>query len=124
MEQNAMPEFENNKKRIEALVASLNAASEAYYGGKEEIRKVAFCTGAGGDFIYTAVREGCDAYITGDLKLHEAQYAKAVGLTVIDAGHYGTEKIFTPNMAAQIRAQAGRSLEVLEAESNTNPYTL
>ena len=37
MEQNAMPEFENNKKRIEALVASLNAASEAYYGGKEEI---------------------------------------------------------------------------------------
>jgi len=93
-------------------------------GGKEEIRKVAFCTGAGGDFIYTAVREGCDAYITGDLKLHEAQYAKAVGLTVIDAGHYGTEKIFTPNMAAQIRAQAGRSLEVLEAESNTNPYTL
>lgn len=37
MEKNAMPEFENNKKRIEALVASLNAASEAYYGGKEEI---------------------------------------------------------------------------------------
>ena len=37
MEQNAMPEFENNKKRIEDLVASLNAASEAYYGGKEEI---------------------------------------------------------------------------------------
>ena len=93
-------------------------------GGREEICKVAFCTGAGGDFIYTAVREGCDAYVTGDLKLHEAQYAKAVGLTVIDAGHYGTEKIFTENMAAQIRAKAGDSLEVIEAESNTNPYTL
>ena len=27
-------------------------------GGKEEIRKVGFCTGAGGDFIYIAAREG------------------------------------------------------------------
>ena len=93
-------------------------------GGRDEICKVAFCTGAGGDFIYTAVKEGCDAYITGDLKLHEAQYAKAVGLTVIDAGHYGTEKIFTENMAEQLREKAGDDLEVIEAEANTNPYTL
>lgn len=93
-------------------------------GGRDELCKVAFCTGAGGEFIYTAVREGCDAYITGDLKLHEAQYAKAVGLTVIDAGHYGTEKIFTENMAAQLRAKAGQSLQVMEAEANTNPYTV
>jgi len=93
-------------------------------GGREEIRKVAFCTGAGGEYIFTAVRQGCDAYITGDLKLHEAQFAKASGLTVIDAGHYGTEKIFTENMAAQLRAKAGDALEVIEAEANTNPYTL
>lgn len=93
-------------------------------GGRDELCKVAFCTGAGGDFIFTAVKEGCDAYITGDLKLHEAQYAKAVGLTVIDAGHYGTEKIFTENMAEQLRAKAGPSLTVIEAEANTNPYTI
>ena len=96
-------------------------------GGREKIEKVAFCTGAGGDFIYRAVELGCDAYITGDVKLHEAQYAKAMGLTVIDAGHYGTEKIFTENMAAQLREkskEAGIKLEVIEATSNTNPYTL
>jgi|GEM_PF-583489 len=96
-------------------------------GGKDKIEKVAFCTGAGGEFVYRAARLGCDAYITGDLKLHEAQYAKAMGLTVIDAGHYGTEKIFTECMAAQLRAVArgaGLKLEVIEAVSNTNPYTL
>ncbi len=96
-------------------------------GGKDKIEKIAFCTGAGGDYVFRAVELGCDAYITGDLKLHEAQYAKAMGLTVIDAGHYGTEKIFTENLAAQLReeaAKAGVKLEVLEAESNTNPYTL
>ena len=97
------------------------------HGGSEKIEKVAFCTGAGGDFIYVAVKEKCDAYITGDLKLHEAQYAKAMGLTVIDAGHYGTEKIFTENMASQLREaaeDAGLKLDVIEAESNTDPYTL
>ena len=93
-------------------------------GGKKELHKIAFCTGAGGDFIFTAAREGCDAYITGDLKLHEAQYAKAIGLTVIDAGHYGTEKIFTENMAAQLREKAGQDLVVIEAKANTNPYTI
>lgn len=96
-------------------------------GGKDKIEKVAFCTGAGGEFVYRAAQLGCDAYITGDLKLHEAQYAKAIGLTVIDAGHYGTEKIFTESMAAQIRKVAGDAklkLEVIEASSNTNPYTL
>ncbi len=96
-------------------------------GGCEKISKVAFCTGAGGDSINDAVEWGCDAYITGDLKLHEAQYAKAMGLTVIDAGHYGTEKIFTENMAAQLRdavAGGGYKLDVIEAASNTNPYIL
>lgn len=96
-------------------------------GGRDKIEKVAFCTGAGGDFVYRAVELGCDAYITGDLKLHEAQYAKAMGLTVIDAGHYGTEKIFTRAMATQLRRvaeDAGLKLEVLEAESDTNPYVL
>ncbi len=93
-------------------------------GGKDQIKKVAFCTGAGGSFLDIAVEQGCDAYITGDLRLHEAQFAKAMGLTVIDAGHYGTEKIFTENMAAQIREIAGDELEVIEAQSNTNPYTL
>ncbi|MDO5491557.1 MAG: Nif3-like dinuclear metal center hexameric protein [Bacillota bacterium] len=96
-------------------------------GGRDKLEKIAFCTGAGGEFIYRAVREHCDAYITGDLKLHEAQYAKAMGLTVIDAGHYGTEKIFTENFAAQLREaveEEGGQLAVMEAESVTNPYTL
>ena len=77
--------------------------------------------------MHDALEAGCDLFITGDLKLHEAQYAKASGLTVIDAGHYGTEKIFTENIARQIKAKAsdkGLDIDVIMAEANTNPYTL
>jgi len=73
------------------------------------------------------VKAGCDLFITGDLKLHEAQYAKASGISVIDAGHYGTEKIFTENMAAQVKKIAferGLDVDVIMSEANTNPYTL
>lgn len=93
-------------------------------GGNEKIRKVGFCTGAGGDMIGDALKAGCDLFITGDLKLHEAQYAKAMGISVIDAGHYGTEKIFVENFAAQLREKAGNKLEVIEAAANTDPYTI
>ena len=95
--------------------------------GKEKLRKVGLCTGSGGGYLQSAVRNGCDLFITGDLKLHEAQYAKAAGISVIDAGHYGTEKIFTENMSDQLQKKAldkGLDLDVIMAEANTNPYTL
>jgi len=93
-------------------------------GGRESISKVGFCTGAGGDMIRDALNDGCDLFITGDLKLHEAQYAKARGISVIDAGHYGTEKIFTENFAAQLSRKLGSGAIVIEAKADTNPYIL
>lgn len=96
-------------------------------GGREKLVNVSFCTGAGGDYLFKAAAKGCDLFITGDLRLHEAQYAKAKGMSVIDAGHYGTEKIFTENMSHQLYVKAaakGLDIDVIMAEANTNPYTL
>ncbi|MDO4834129.1 MAG: Nif3-like dinuclear metal center hexameric protein [Bacillota bacterium] len=96
-------------------------------GGKEKLVSVGWCTGAGGEYLYKAAAAGCDLFITGDVKLHEAQYAKAGGMSVIDAGHYGTEKIFTENMAHQLfvrSAEKGLTVDVIMAKANTNPYTL
>ena len=39
-----------------------------------------------------------DVYITGDIDHHEGIDAVARGMNVIDAGHYGLEKIFVPYM--------------------------
>ena len=96
-------------------------------GGKDLLRKAGLCTGAGGSYLQEAAKADCDLFITGDLKLHEAQYAKAAGISVIDAGHYGTEKIFTENIARQLNAKVsvkGLDIDVIMAEANTNPYTL
>ena len=57
------------------------------------IQSIALCSGAGAEFIKDAARLHIDAYITGDVKYHEAQMAKELGLLVVDAGHFGTESI-------------------------------
>lgn len=63
--------------------------------GKQDllVKKVAVCGGSGADFIVDAFKENADIYITGDIKYHEAQMADELGLTLIDAGHYHTEKV-------------------------------
>lgn len=59
--------------------------------GKKDIKTVAVCGGAGGDFIFDAVKAGADAYVTGDLSHHHFLLAEQIGLTVIGAGHFETE---------------------------------
>ena len=86
------------------------------------IRKVGLCTGAGGSFVAAATEAGCDVYISGDIKHHEAQNARESGMCIIDAGHFATEFIFTENMAAKLRSRTGGDIEVIESKINVNPY--
>lgn len=86
------------------------------------IETVAVCTGAGGDSIDAVIRNKCDLYITGDVRHHEAQIAKEMGLCLIDAGHYGTEYFFTENFANQLRKATEGQVEILESNVIVNPF--
>lgn len=86
------------------------------------VERVGWCTGAGSEFIEEARKEGCSLYITGDIKYHEAQQALESGICLLDAGHYGTEKIFTENMAGMLYDRLGGETEVLQSEVDINPF--
>lgn len=81
------------------FVKALFGKSVVRFGGviKESIRKVAICTGSGAEFIKAAARQGADVYVTGDVKYHDMQLAKELGILVVDGGHFGTEYI-APNV--------------------------
>jgi len=70
---------------------------------KQSVQRIAVLGGAGGSQI-PQVPAGIDAYVTGDVKYHEAQAALERGLAVIDAGHHGTEHGIVPVIAARLRA--------------------
>ena len=62
------------------------------------VELAAVMPGSGGSYIQDALRAGADVMITGDIDHHEGIDAVAQGLNVIDAGHYGIEKLFIPYM--------------------------
>ena len=59
--------------------------------GDFPIKKVGLCGGAGAEFIQKAKFFGAQAFVTGDVKYHEAQAAVENGIHVVDAGHFATE---------------------------------
>lgn len=54
------------------------------------IRTVAVCGGSGGDYI-TPLAGEIDAFVSGEVRHHQWLEANALGVTVIEAGHYATE---------------------------------
>ena len=56
--------------------------------------KVAFVSGSGMSFYDQVKNQGATAYITGDVKYHQAVQAQREGICLIDVGHFGAEKHF------------------------------
>ena len=82
---------------LDLIKKRLNIDHLIVYGDlNKKLNKVAVCGGSGSDFIYDAYKKDCCMYITGDIKYHDAQLADELGLTLVDAGHYHTEKIILP----------------------------
>lgn len=72
----------------------LNCHDLRVYGKLDKvIKKVAVCGGSGAGFIKDAYKAKVDAYVTGDIKYHDAQLAKELGVVLLDAGHFETERI-------------------------------
>ena len=68
------------------------------------VKTVAVLGGSGGGQI-PGIPSGIDAYVTGDVKYHDALVAEDKGFAVVDAGHHGTEAPMIPVWAAQLRKQ-------------------
>jgi len=89
------------------------------------ISKVAVCGGSGASLIHEAARQGADVLVTGDVKYHEARNAESLGLALIDAGHFATERLMVEELSARLR-QAGRErrldLVIDTAEGEADPF--
>jgi dinuclear metal center YbgI/SA1388 family protein len=90
---------------------------------EEPIRKVGLCAGSGGDFLEQIIAQGCQAYVTGDVKYHLAIEAKEAGLSLIDPGHFGSEKFFSEDFGRQLSELAGKSVIIYKSKFDINPFT-
>ena len=61
-------------------------------GGDKEIKTVALVGGEGGDFVEAAVAAGADLFLSGRIGYHRMLDAAECGLSLIEAGHFATER--------------------------------
>ena len=64
-----------------------------YTDVRGSVKTVAVSSGSGGSEIFAAAKEGADVLVTGEIKHHEINAANALGVNIIDAGHFKSEDI-------------------------------
>ncbi len=84
------------------------------------VRKVGVLGGSGKSEIDLAVEAGCDVYISGDIDHHSGIDALEKGISVIDAGHYGLEHVFSEYMREYLESKF-KDIEI-SLEIKHEPY--
>jgi len=92
------------KELLEMVKKKLNIEKLKYVGDlNKRVKIIGTCGGTGTSLINEGLtKKGIDVLITADLKYHTALNAKQLGIAVIDAGHYHTEKILLPHLRKKL----------------------
>ncbi len=69
----------------------------------EEVKRIAVVGGSGGSMLEEAAALGCDTFVTGEVKHHQALLAGELGLNLLVLGHYETEYIALPPLAEALK---------------------
>lgn len=91
-----------------------------------KVKKVALCGGSGASLLHEAVRKGADALLTADVKYHEAREAEALGIALLDAGHFATERPMVQGLAELLRQALEKrrfETEVLAYQGEREPFS-
>lgn len=114
------------KDFAKSVKKSLGTASLRVVGNPEQrISKLALCGGSGASLLREAAREGADLFLTGDIKYHDAREAQALGLSMIDAGHFATEKLMIEGLSLQMEKELKSrrfEIEVLRCTIESDPF--
>ena len=69
----------------------LDAKGLRFYDAGKPVQRLAVMGGSGGSALGAAFAQGCDTYVTADIKYDQFLAAAECGLNLIDAGHFSTE---------------------------------
>lgn len=102
-------------------VAAIPGAVTCTGDAATPVRRVACCTGSGASLIDDARAAGVDAYVTGDLKYHDAD--RAEGMPLLCLPHGQTERVAMHAWFPLLReALAGEGVDAVFAATDTDPW--
>ena len=107
----SLPEFVKNIRDV------LRCNGVRYADGGKSVFRVASGGGACAEYTQAAFDAGCDTFVTSDIKYHDFLDAAAMGLNLIDAGHFPTENIICRKLI-EILSDAFPDLSLIQSESH------
>ncbi len=70
---------------------------------KQQVKTVAWCTGAAQDFLQAASLEGADAYISGEISERTVLESRELGVTYFSVGHHASETLGISELAVWLK---------------------
>ncbi len=91
-----------------------------YVQANSQVNKVAVGGGACAGALWDAKNAGCDTFVTADVRYNQFRDALDLGINLIDAGHFHTERPVCQMLAGKIAA-AFPEIQVKVSEKQTDP---
>ena len=100
----------------------LNVDSVRLVGHEDgTVKKIAVFCGSFDDDLKPILTHGADILVTGDLKYHTAVDALGLGMCIIDAGHFNTERIILPALEERLTS-AFPGIDVICSKMVSDPF--
>ncbi len=85
-----------------------------FLGGPTAVSTLGIISGAAQRDVYTAIDEGLDAYITGEVSEWVMNVAREAGIHYLAAGHYATERLGIRALGDHVREKFGVEVEFID----------
>jgi len=110
------------------LKAQLSADHIRMAGDPEMmLHRVALCTGSGASLLAAVYASGAQAYVSGDLRYHDARTAEATGVGLLDVGHFASEHPMVTSLCAMLKetcAKCGLQVSIRPCDVEKNPFVV
>ncbi len=89
----------------ESIKNSLGLKGLRFTDMGKNIKKITVSCGAGGECVFSAAKNGCDAIVTGEIKHHLINFANDNNIAVFDLGHFQSEDMIIPLLVKKLNQQ-------------------
>ncbi len=100
-----LPQPQTVAELVAALGDRLGFAPTVVGNPHARVRRLAWCSGAAASYFEDALRQGAEAFVTGELSEPYVHLARDVGVPLIAAGHHATERFGVQALADRLRAE-------------------
>jgi putative NIF3 family GTP cyclohydrolase 1 type 2 len=90
---------------LKKVKSALNTEGLRYLDAGRDVSKVAVMGGTGGSQFGLVLENGCDTFVTADIKYDQFLDARELGMNLVDAGHFDTENVIIPPLAEKLRTE-------------------